>query len=116
MRLNDPLLGRYKLDGHEPVPEPNLIVWLLWFEVATESGERIVAQTAIDEHLEVSTVFLGIDHRHGEAGPPLLFETAIFEHGSLVRLFRYSTWAEAEIGHEATVRAALEYSPETPDA
>jgi len=41
------------------------------------STDRIVAKTDIDGEVEVSTVFLGLDHAVWD-GPPMLFETMIF--------------------------------------
>jgi hypothetical protein len=74
-----------------------------------------VALTALTPEVEVSTVFLGLDHQFGE-GPPLLFETMVFAQQDMGRealealTQRYSTWHEAEQGHEAVcgqVRAWL---------
>jgi hypothetical protein len=51
----------------------------------------------------VSTVFLGLDHQHGD-GPPLLFETLVFgpaQHDG--DMDRCSTWDEAEAMHERMV-------------
>jgi hypothetical protein len=49
----------------------------------------------------ISTVFLGIDHGFSE-GPPILFETMVFCQGSHSDLEqeRYSTWAQAVVGHQ----------------
>lgn len=49
----------------------------------------------------VSTVFLGIDHRFGPDGPPLVFETMIFPKGDMTEewVARYSTYQEALDGH-----------------
>ena len=44
--------------------------------------------------VEVSTVFLGIDHQFGY-GKPLLFETMIFGGKNDGYQTRYSTWEEA---------------------
>lgn len=54
-------------------------------------------------HVRVSTVFLAIDHRHGNDGPPILFETMVFggEHDEYQ--MRYSNMAEAKIGHAKAV-------------
>lgn len=66
----------------------------------------------MDTHLPngawVSTVFLGINHRWG-SGPPLLFETMVFwETGRGPELqVRWSTWLEAEEGHQAIAREAM---------
>ena len=46
--------------------------------------------------LWVSTVFLGLDHRHGD---PLLFETMIFDGGKDDYQVRTSTWGQAEAAH-----------------
>jgi len=66
---------------------------------------RTVQKTRIGV-AEVSTVFVGIDHNFSSSGPPLLFETMIFggEHDEYQE--RYSTWEEAEEGHERAVAKA----------
>jgi hypothetical protein len=71
------------------------------------SPDRSVAQTKIG-NVDVSTVFLGIDHNWFGNGPPLLFETMVFGGPEDGHLMRCSTWAEAEQQHErvcALVRA-----------
>lgn len=58
----------------------------------------------------VSTVFLGINHDFGGKGPPVLFETMVM--GGLLdgHQWRYSTYDEAEKGHEEVVgMVRLEY-------
>jgi hypothetical protein len=90
---------KYILDGHRAVPCPDLERWAAWYETAN----RRVAKTTVREGVEVSTVFLGLDHAFGD-GPPLLFETMVFRYddgGS--DMDRYSTWDEAVTGHEAMV-------------
>jgi hypothetical protein len=50
----------------------------------------------------VSTVFLGTDHSFTGHGPPVLWETMIFDAGDLaldVFQWRYTSRADAEIGH-----------------
>ena len=51
----------------------------------------------------VSTVFLGIDHQYG-VGPPILFETMVFNCPLDEIQQRYSLYKEALEGHEAVVR------------
>ncbi len=53
---------------------------------------------------DVSTVFLVINHQYGD-GPPLIFETMIFIHGSSHDEYmqRYSTEDEAVAGHRYIV-------------
>jgi hypothetical protein len=48
--------------------------------------------------VEVSTVFLGIDHNL-DYGSPILFETLVFGSDMDGRCQRYATWDEAEAGH-----------------
>lgn len=91
-------LKQYILAGHTPVPVTDLITWASWME----TGNRVVAQTKLGASF-VSTVFLGIDHAWGD-GPPVLFETMVFE-GPLAReMDRYGTWEEAEAGHAEMVK------------
>lgn len=89
---------RYILDGRMPVEEADLMKWAKWFERA----DRKVALTALGGGVEVSTVFLGLNHNWGD-GPPLLFETMVFggEHDSYQQY--HSTWEEAEEGHKQVV-------------
>jgi hypothetical protein len=60
---------------------------------------------------DVSTVYVGVNHNFGD-GPPLIFETMVFQNGSARDEFmeRYSTEDEAKRGHENIVGmvAALE--------
>jgi hypothetical protein len=70
--------GKYILDeSGNPVPERNLITWAKWYEDSME--QRQVAETYLPLwRAYVSTVFLAIDHQLG-SGPPLLWETMVFE-------------------------------------
>lgn len=70
------VMDKYILEGKIPVPAKNLLEWALWIEEGHE--QRVVAQETIGKYW-VSTVFLGLDHRFGDSGPPLLFETMVFD-------------------------------------
>ena len=64
-----------------------------------------MAYTKITRKIEVSTVFLGIDHAF-MGGPPQLFETMIFRKGKAGEAdgqeqWRWHTWEEAETAHWA---------------
>jgi hypothetical protein len=37
-----------------------------------------VNETTLPNGLWVSTVWLGLDHRHDDSGPPLIFESMVF--------------------------------------
>jgi hypothetical protein len=91
----------YILEGKKAVKVASLDEWAR----RTDLENRHVGLTEIKPGLTVSTVFLGLDHRHtifGE-GPPLLFETMVFENGEGGHQERYSTWEEAEAGHNRIV-------------
>ena len=95
--------GRYILRDKVPVAVDDLMLWAMAFE----KMDRRVALTVGDNGVRMSTVFLGLDHSFGfSGGPPLLFETMIFggEHDEYCD--RYSTWAEAEVGHEKARKLA----------
>ena len=82
-------------DGQTPIEVTDIFEWGMWFETAN----RTVAHTTIIKGVEVSTVFLGLNHSFSPEPPPILFETLVFggKHDGDMR--RYSTWDEAEQGH-----------------
>jgi len=90
--------GQYILDGHRAVPCPDLETWGRWMGTT----DRVVARTTVREEIEVSTVFIGLDHQFGN-GSPLLFETMVFRNGDGQDMDRYSTWDEAIDGHQRMV-------------
>lgn len=91
----------YKLEGDTPVP-CGLI------EAAETRDDRWRLQEQVGDLL-ISTVFLALDHRHFDNGPPILFETMVFVDGDAgrdIHCERYCTKAEAELGHWKTVGLA----------
>ena len=83
----------YKLDGKVPVAVTDARESSLGHRVARdEIGDTVV-----------STVFLGLDHRHVGDGPPVLFETMIFGGPHDEWQDRACTWDEAEAMHAAAV-------------
>lgn len=96
-----PYAGTYILDCKTPVLEPDLHKWGEWFEMAI----RQVAVNIIDD-VTLSTVFLGLDHSRS-VGPPLLFETMIFGGPRDQETHRYSTWDEAEAGHQQILKELM---------
>lgn len=60
-----------------------------------------------DIPVEVSTVYLGIDHSHGHYPMPIIFETMIFAGLSSLdeACWRYATPAAAAAGHARVVEA-----------
>lgn len=84
--------------GHIIVPEPDMLTWARWHATA----DRRVALDEVAPGIEVSTVFLGIDHGSGN-GSPILFETMVFGDYGGGDTQRYATWDEAAAGHCAKV-------------
>jgi hypothetical protein len=109
----------YVLRGKTPVPCTSLEELVLFEK---EDGHR-VALTRLGDKVQVSTVFLGIDHNYFGIGPPILFETMVFYKRDVPRIrkspftnraevddvgignpqIRYATWDEAEAGHRRVV-------------
>ena len=92
------------LKNGEPVHTDDHLEWGVWFESTFKDDSRRVASTDVG-HLNVSTVFLGLDHRFIGDGPPLLYETMIFGADEEY-CERWTTWQEAEAGHQQAVRVA----------
>ena len=94
---------RYILDGHTPVPCPDLMTWARWIE-SNRDAKRVASTEK--NGLRVSTVFLGVDHGFVEGAAPLIFETMIFggEHDDYQT--RCSTWEQAEEMHKAACEIA----------
>lgn len=89
----------YILDGKKIV-EVDMATWAKWTEIA----DRRVEYDEV-RGLRVSTVFLGLDHNFSNDGPPILFETMVFNMNDYADLYcrRYATYDEATIGHAETL-------------
>jgi hypothetical protein len=78
-----------------------------WSVLFDDDEYKQVAETTID-NLWVSTVWLGLDHNIWGHGPPLIFETMVFDRGDGTSPWdmdqaRYSTEEAARRGHEQMV-------------
>lgn len=102
----------YVLLPDHSIQAVDLMTWAVWFE---EIDNRRVLEDQVAEFW-ISTVFLGLDHSFGITGPPILFETMVFDRAHTVSLFgrersaavdrytcRYATWDEAVAGHADAV-------------
>ena len=96
----------YILNKDHTVRKVPMLEWAEWSEKDREN--KRVALTKVDEHTEVSTVFLGLDHNFSESGPPLIFETMVFGGVMGEECDRYSTWDQAVAGHEAMLARVKE--------
>lgn len=84
-------------------PDGNEILLSQWLE-AFEKNDRRLAIKHLTNGFVISTVWLGLDHSFG-FGKPLIYETMVFKEGNYNELDmdRYSTKAEALIGHKKMV-------------
>lgn len=79
-----------------------------WSTQFRSQEAKRVAETTLPDGTWISTVWLGLDHSFG-AGPPLIFETMVFEKGCASvpdrdnDMDRYSTEQEALDGHKRMV-------------
>lgn len=77
-----------------------------WGRLLGNAKYKRVAEVMLADGTWVSTVWLGLNHNWG-AGPPLIFETVVFESldgpGDL-DMARYATEAEAVSGHALIVK------------
>lgn len=74
----------------------SLYVWAYMFE---DMLYRRIGWTEFPNGAYVSTVWLGLDHSFG-CGPPLIFESMVFDGVHDQETVRYSTEAEALAGHD----------------
>lgn len=86
------------------VPAPSRGAALLWFEWSSQNGRRVVKKTWLGGDVQVSTVFLGIDHGFGRG--ERWFETMVFGGPMDGETYRYATWDQAVKGHQIMVEAA----------
>jgi hypothetical protein len=97
----------YQLVGKEivPIEDDDPIKWAKAFG----SDNRHIALDEIPG-VDVSTVFLGLDHGYGD-GPPVLFETMVFGGPYDQNMERYTTYDEAVIGHQKMVAKVMRNPP-----
>jgi hypothetical protein len=91
-------------DDGEPVAVDDVLVWGQWMQ----SADRHV----LAEHVGrvwVSTVFLGLDHNHGAAGLPVLWETMIFGGVFDGYQLRYRSRLDSLHGHLGAVLLLEQY-------
>jgi hypothetical protein len=111
------LQDKFRRDG-TPYPEGDAGL----FEWAHDMENRELRRVALDKlanGVEISTVWLGLNHRYG-VGRPLIFETMLFvpqkkvyyimgrrhefDREEIGEQWRYSTEEEAVLGHKMLVK------------
>lgn len=91
------MTGYYILEGHTPVPCADILMWAKLIE----SNDHVVACEFVFEHVQVSTVFMGIGFMIGKNKSPLLFESKVFGGDNDGFNRRYRTWDGAAAGHKS---------------
>lgn len=100
---------KYILDEYgNPQPCSDPIAWGRWFETADRTVSNDLDEGDSGKTIRVSTVFLGLDHNFGAAGPPILWETLVF--GGLLdgEMMRYSSKEAAAAGHQAMCQRVMD--------
>lgn len=94
--------GKYVLDENDqPILCDDILEWGKWIHYPKN---KIVAKTrSNDLTIEVSTVFLGLDHSFTRGGPLVLWETMIFGGKHDQYCVRYTSKQAALEGHQATL-------------
>lgn len=88
--------------GNIPIPATDIAAWGELM-LGKEKHRRKVAVDKVGE-LEVSTAFIGMDHNFADDGPPLVFETMVFDgEGGGGEWRWYATWDDAERGHREMI-------------
>jgi hypothetical protein len=72
-------LGNYilKEPGHQIVRVSDVLTWARWMEANHPSATR-VGRTDVGGYI-VSTIFLAIDYQFAPTGPPILWETMVYD-------------------------------------
>jgi len=81
--------------------------WGQFVQLFEDPDYRRVGATDLGQ-VQISTVWLGIDHNFTRQGPPVIFETMLFGLFAELDLadrtqWRYRTLEEAQTGHERVV-------------
>jgi hypothetical protein len=99
-RCNGKAMKKYFLNPDHTYRECGLMEW----GQQLETIDVHVGDTEING-CRVSTVWLGTDHNFWLEGPPLVFETMVFQpRGHDIYLERYTTWEQAEEGHQRAIQ------------
>jgi hypothetical protein len=107
------LVKYYILKDRVAVPVSSVKEWADFYE--NQKLRRIRFNTIKKYDIDISTVFLGLDHGypqwagHTENYKPQIFETMIFweKHELNNWCDRYSTWDEAVKGHREAIRLVI---------
>ncbi len=92
--------SHYFLNEDHTYSPCDLMTWANQFEKGNKVADDII------DGKHVSTIWLGLDHNFLAKGPPLVFETMVFdepESGHDIYMDRYTTWQQALEGHNKAI-------------
>lgn len=94
----------YKLDDNKNVIPCSAEEWEKLREEMFMNATKHIADDEINDK-RISTVWLGLDHKFVGSNKPHVFETMVFTGDSGIEDYceRYSTWKEAEEGHQRAI-------------
>lgn len=109
---SESILKRYVLTGRNITETDDILTWGRFLQ----EKKRFIEQDTLRNGVCVSTVFLGVDHGHGD-GAPVLFETMVFDvNKDVVFTERYCTYEQAETGHQILLEKYKDYERHGVDA
>ncbi len=93
-------MNYYILENRKPVQVEDYEQWKRWLETAN----REVKRTELPNGIIIATEFIGQAECIDETKPPLLFETMI--RGGIYNgtVLQYTTWEQAEEGHQKAIQ------------
>lgn len=96
--------GTYILDENRNAVPATTLEWAKQLEEMRGTHTKHVGDDIVDGK-RISTVWFGLDHQWDDNGKPLIFETMIFNKNGFSEIYmdRYSTWDEAEEGHQKAI-------------
>lgn len=100
----------YILKDGQPIASDDIEALKEFLEDLEDDVSRIIRRTEIKDIL-ISTVFLGVNHNL--KGPPILFETMIFNHHSYPYQTRCSTIEDAYKMHGQAIKWLCKEEPDT---
>ncbi len=89
----------YTLNGKVYEPCPPEVAQAQWEDLS----QLVLLASTISEEVSVFTIFLGIDHRTDQGGPPILFETLVVGGRWDGCYERYTSYETAETRHHQIV-------------
>lgn len=108
MQMNHPFW--YVLNEHGVPVKSNMLDAAKWLCDPNNAEARRVAFDSVGEAHSVSTVFLGLDHDYTMKGPPVLWESALWDPEGVIEIQRCcGTREQAEALHQQMLVKARRY-------